>query len=272
MVKLLALGMSGLLSLGLVGFLQGPPPPDGPPPPPKEKAKGKDPAKKKAQGPAGDLRRAYDLLRKLRSDNESAGRSDERLRDWTERAAKFYRDGIKAFDAGDRRLAHEYGVIAHDLARATDHARNAAKLDRPVPESDLPPPPDGPGPDDSTRPVRDELHHIHNRVADLREDQPEPSATFYIDAARDLYNAALRDAEAGRSERAAELSHAAEAMTHVPEHLNHIAKGPDELERDRPRPPQPKAKGDRPAPPRGDRPAPPKGERPNADALPPPLP
>lgn len=272
MVKLLVLLMSGLLSLGLAGFLQGPSPPGGPSPPPKEKAKGKDPAGKKAPDPAGDLRRAYVLLRKLRDDNESAGRSDERPRDWTERAAQFYRDGVKAFDAGDRRLAHEYGAVAHDLARATDHARNAERLDRPAPESDLPPPPKGPDSDGLTRLIRDELHRVHDRMVDLREGRPEPSATFYMDAVKDLYNAALRDAEAGRNERAAELSHAAEAMTHVPEHLDHIMNGPDEPKPDRPHPPGPRAKGVRPAPPQGEHPSPPKGEHPGGDALPPPLP
>ena len=31
----------------------------------------------------------------------AAGRPDERLRDWTDRAAALYRDGLKSLNAGD---------------------------------------------------------------------------------------------------------------------------------------------------------------------------
>ena len=34
----------------------------------------------------GDLTKAYDLLRRLRADDSTVGRSEERIRDWTERA------------------------------------------------------------------------------------------------------------------------------------------------------------------------------------------
>ena len=47
-------------------------------------------------------------------------------------------------------------------------------------------------------------------------------------ASRDLYTAARRDLEAGREERGGELARAAEAMTHVIEHLGHVAEGPPE--------------------------------------------
>jgi hypothetical protein len=43
--------------------------------------------------------------------------------------------------------------------------------------------------------------------------------------ARDLYRAARRDLEAGREDRGGELARAAEAMTHVTEHLGHVAGG-----------------------------------------------
>ena len=46
-------------------------------------------------------------------------------------------------------LAREYGAAAHDLARAVDHARNAALFDRPRP--DLPPPSDDFGLEDIRR-------------------------------------------------------------------------------------------------------------------------
>ena len=96
MFKIAAAASSVLVSLGLAAFLPGQPPPSGGPPPPK--AKGKGEAKKKGErGPGGDLRKAYDLLRRLRADDSVAGRPEERLRDWTERAAELYRDGLKAF-------------------------------------------------------------------------------------------------------------------------------------------------------------------------------
>lgn len=141
MLKLAAMVSSLLVSLGLAAFLPAQPPgPDSPDSPKaKAKAKGKEAAKKKGEpGPAGDLSKAYDLLRRLRASDSSVGRPEERIREWTERATKYYREGTKAFDAGDEFLAHEYGATAHDLARATDHARNAALLDRRDPE--LPPP------------------------------------------------------------------------------------------------------------------------------------
>ena len=243
MTKLLAAAASVLASLGLAGFFPPPPPEDQPPPPHKakanEKGKEKDEPKRKGEpGPEGDLHRAYDLLRRLRADGSTAGRPEERLRDWTERAVKLFRDGVKAFEEGDRRLAHEYGAAAHDLARAVDHARNAARYDRPDP--DLPVPPEGPGPEDEGDRVRHDLYRASERLREIREGEPVAGAAFYLDAAKDLYNAARRDAEAGRLERAGELARAAEAITHVAEHLGHAAvAGPND---------QPEPKRLRPAP------------------------
>ncbi len=69
------------------------------------------------------MHHAYHLLRRLRSDGQAADRPDARLREWTDRAAKFYRAGVQAFKDENPELAHEYGAIAHDLARAIEHAR-----------------------------------------------------------------------------------------------------------------------------------------------------
>ncbi len=70
-----------------------------------------------------------------------------------------------------------------------------------------------------------------------------PGPEEYIKAARDLYSAARRDLEAGRDERAGELARAAEAMTHVPEHLAEVDADRDRIEaRPAPPPPEPKAK------------------------------
>lgn len=264
--KILSLGLTSLLGLGLAAAYPPEPPDDGPPPPPKGK-------KKDDRGPEGGLRKAYDLLRRIRTDDRATGKPEERLRDWTARSAEIYRAGVKAHKKGEGRAAHEYGLAAHDLARAVDHARNAALFDRTEPDPDLPPPPSGPGPEDGDERVSRDLRRAYDRIRDrLDERDQDREARFYNDAARDLYNAARRDAEAGRIERAGELARAAEAMSHVSEHLARASDDrPEPPGADRPEPktkPEPKEKkGERPE--KKKRPEP-KGERPG-DELPPPL-
>jgi hypothetical protein len=230
--KLIAAAASGLVGLALTRALPDPDPQDEPPPKAKAKHKAKEKEKEKAKGefppgPAGDLGKAYVLLRRLRSDDQSTGRPEARLRDWTRRASALYRKGVDAYKADDLRLAHEYGASAHDLARAVEHARNAALFD--APDDDLPAPPPGPGPDDDAGgAARRDLRLAYRRITELddrpaRERDAGPDAAFYRDAATDLYNAALADAGAGRHERARQLARAAEAMTHVVEHLGHAA-------------------------------------------------
>jgi hypothetical protein len=219
MIKLIATILSVLVGLGLAASFSGAQPPtfgDGPAPKAKIKEKG-DPKKKGKREPGADLSKAYDLLRRLRADDGASGRPEERLKDWTDRAAGFYRQGLKAMNASDMRLAREYGAAAHDLARAVDHARNAVRFDRPDP--DLPPPSDDFGLEDARERSRRDLYRAYERIGWLGQWQAIPNAEFYIKAARDLYSAARRDLEAGRDERAGELARAAEAMTHVPEHL-----------------------------------------------------
>jgi hypothetical protein len=268
MLKLIAMGLTSVLGLGLAGlfqFQEPPPPPGAGPPPPKAKAK--------KGAPGDELRKAYDLLRRIRSD-AGGGRGEERITDWTDRSTSLYRRAIRTREQGDRWRARELGAAAHDLARAVDHARNAARLDRPDP--DLPAPPDEFGPEDIGERTRRDLYRAYERFRFVSASEPDADTRFYLDAARDLYNAARRDVEAGRDERAGELARAAEAMTHVPEHLNNAgARGPDGPDArgvfDRP-PPEPKKKGR----PRGvfEPPPDPKGERlgPRDRGLPPPLP
>jgi hypothetical protein len=226
MIKFVAIVSSVLVSLGLAAWVPTqPPPPDGPPPPKaKAKAKGKGEAKKKGERePGGELSKAYDLLRRLRADDSSPGRPEERLRDWTDRAAGFYRDGLRALNAADGRVAREYGAAAHDLARAVDHSRNAVRYDRPDP--DLPPPSDDFGLEDTRERARRDLYRAYERLGRLGNGQAAAGSEYYVKAARDLYGAARRDLEAGRDERAGELARAAEAMTHVPEHLAQVGDG-----------------------------------------------
>ncbi len=268
MLKLVATVSSVLVSLGLASYLPAQPPPDGRPIP---KVKGKEKAKKKGERePGGNLRKAYDLLRRLRADEGSAGRPEERLHDWTDRAASLYRDGLKAQSDGDMSRAREYGTAAHDLARAVDHARNASRFDRPDP--DLPPPSDDFGLEDTRDRARRDLTRAYERLEWLGTWRSAPDSEVYIKAARDLYTAARRDLVAGRDERAGELARAAEAMTHVPEHLAQVgpARGRFEaLPAPPPERPEPKAKARRPEP-KATRPEEPR-ERPDGE-LPPILP
>jgi hypothetical protein len=85
---------------------------------------------------------------------------------------------------------------------------------------DLPRPPVQEGTGEIPEPLRHDLHKTHDRLV---EETGTPDSKLFHDAARDLYNAARRDAEAGRFERAAELARAADAMTHVIEHVGHAA-------------------------------------------------
>src|SRR4051812_46598344 len=210
MLKPLATLMTLVVGLGLAAFLPAQPP--GPDRGSLPKAKGKEQVKKKGEpGPRGDLTKAYNLLRRLRAQDNAAGRPEERIRDWTERASRYYRDGLKAFDDGDNFPAHEYGAIAHDLARASDHAQSAALLDRR--ESDLPPPPSGLGGRDAAERDRRDLYRAFDRITEQEGVEPAPGSEFFMKAARDLYRAARRDLEAGREDRGGELARAAEAMT-----------------------------------------------------------
>jgi hypothetical protein len=72
-----------------------------------------------------------------------------------------------------------------------------------------------------------DLQNAYDRIRKAREEYPGEDAKFYLDAARDLYNAARRDAQAGRLDRASELARAAEALTHVPAHLGALGRGPE---------------------------------------------
>jgi hypothetical protein len=233
--RLLALATSSLVSLGLMGFVPAAGQYDDPPPPAKKKG-GK-------AGPEQDLRKAYGLLYRLRAEGRSAGRSEGRIRDWTDRAVQFYRDGLKAHEDGDPRLAHEYGAVAHDLARATDHARHAMLFDRA--DESLPTPPGDAGFEPVGRErIRSDLRRIEERIGDFSEPTERTRGSrFYLDAARDLHAAAKRDVDGERFERADELAHAADAMIHVLDHLGHAA---DESPRPEPRPIARKKERERP--------------------------
>jgi len=210
--KILSFGVSGLVSLTLLGLM----------PAASQEPGGSTPSRKKGEaGPEGDLQRAYHLLRRLRADGQTAGRSDARIREWTDRATSFYREGIRALREENIQLAQVNAVIAHDLGLAIEHMRNATLYDRP--DADLPPPPgkvkagrDG----DAHR----ELTKAYNRLREGDDgSDADPDAKYYRNAAGELYRAALRDFEGDRTDRAGELARAAEAMSRVCVNLGHAA-------------------------------------------------
>ena len=86
----------------------------------------------------------------------------ERLRDWTDRAAGSYRDGLKVLNAGDMRRAREYGAAAHDLARPSTTPATPSAIDRPDP--DLPPPSDDFGLEDTRERARRDLYRAYERL------------------------------------------------------------------------------------------------------------
>ena len=222
MIKIMALAASGLLGLTLAALAPAPKPPlPGDPPPPPEKG---EPAKKKGhEGPIDDLRHAYDLLRKLKAGEGSVASGEAVRADWVDRAIDLYRRALKEHKDGDDRLTHEYAVAAHDLARAVDHVRLAALMGKPADE--LPPPPEAAKAKSGEKEIRHDLRHAHDRLSRLREGDVDADARYYLDAARDLYNDALKEARGDDPARAREMAKAAEALSHVPEHLGHAIDG-----------------------------------------------
>jgi hypothetical protein len=70
---------------------------------------------------------------------------------------------------------------------------------------------------DSAARARFELRRAYDGIRAAREKQKsDADAAVYLDAAKDLYNAARRDAEAGHDEQASELARAAESLAKVP--------------------------------------------------------
>jgi hypothetical protein len=181
--------------------------------------------------PHGDVLKDGDgkAIRKfeVRVDEKGVRELEARVREQAERIAKEARGqaGIarkqanQAREEAARAQAEAFG-LAYETARSLAQARARSR--------------GGPGE------ARAELQKAYDAIRKAREESRGDEAKFYLDAARDLYNAARRDAEAGRNDRAVELARAAEALTHVPAHLGALKEGEEQDEGDRPR-------GDRPA-------------------------
>jgi hypothetical protein len=195
-------------------------------------------AKPKGKGEKGpkkgknDLQKAYDALNDVAAWTDGGrSRPPRDLEPLIERAKDLYRDAVRANREGEGRSSDELAAAAHDAARGLVHALRA---EAPAPRG-LPSPP-----------VRDnyELDDLLRRTRDRLEDadalQSRGAGRTFLDAARRLYD---RASKAGREDtaRAMQLARAAEAWTHVGEHLLQAdsrsrLRPPPERRRDRPPP------------------------------------
>lgn len=175
----------------------------------------KPPGKKggpKGRGKGKDaLQKAYDALTDVAARMDAGrNRPPRDLAKLADRAREMYRDAVRAARSDADWRAQELAVASHDAARGLLHALRA---DTPA-DDRLPLPP---------RRDEDELNDLLRRTRDRLQDfadqsQRGPGREFF-DAARRLYDRARR---AGRDEeqKALQWARAAEAWTHVGEHLN----------------------------------------------------
>jgi hypothetical protein len=86
---------------------------------------------------------------------------------------------------------------------------------------------------DEAATARAELREAHKLITKARAETKGSDTKIYLDAARDLYNAARREAEAGRNARSLELTRAAVALTRVPALLAEVGGGEKEAKAER---------------------------------------
>ncbi|HTU22327.1 MAG TPA: hypothetical protein VMG10_30085 [Gemmataceae bacterium] len=197
-------------------------------------------AEAKPKGPKGPkkgkdhLQKAYEALTDVSAwtDTDRA-RTPRNLAALIDQAKDLYRDAVRAARNEEPRRADELAAAAHDAARGLVHALRAeAPAARGLP---LPPQRDDEELDDLLRRTAD-------RLEDSAEEAPRGAGRAFFDAARRLYDQARR---AGRddTDRALQLARAAEAWTHVGEHLSRadfrdVRRPEPERRRERPRPPR----------------------------------
>jgi hypothetical protein len=205
------------------------------------------------KGKAHDLKKTYDDLAQVSALTRPAGKKGERRGDpdtrrYLDAAKRLYRDAVRAADTAGPE-ARERAVAAHDAARGLKHWVTASLP--PVP--DLPRPPGGPLGEERWEPARRELQRAADRLGEVA-DAGGPAGREFREAADRAYRAARSAYEARDFERAAELARAAEAWTHVGEHLTRATgdgpPSPPDGRADRvPPPPPPPERGDRVPPP-----------------------
>jgi hypothetical protein len=180
---------------------------------------------------AKDLRKAFDTISDV-SQTPVAGKEATRVLD---HAKRFYREALKAY-AEDPRRSAELAAAANDVARGLEHlnrasAKPVAGLPEPPPEFDRPfgepkgkgPPAWNAGPASEPGPWSASLEALsvtRDRLTGPDAGTPVTGpARDVLDAAKSVYGQARTAYESGDYRKAAELARAAEAWSHVPEHL-----------------------------------------------------
>lgn len=196
-------------------------------------AKPKEKGKKGPKKGKNDLQKAYDALMDVSAWTDGGrARPPRDVAPLIDQAKDLYRDAVRAAREDEPRRADELAAAAHDAARGLVHALRAdAPSVRGIP---APPVRDNYELDDLLRRTRD-------RLEDAEAQGSRGAGRAFTDAARRLYDQARR---AGREDtmRAMQLARAAEAWTHVGEHLMQADsrigyRPPPERRRDRPPPP-----------------------------------
>ncbi|HEV3436570.1 MAG TPA: hypothetical protein VG122_04385 [Gemmata sp.] len=199
-----------------------------------------------------DLRKAFDTITDL-SQTSVAGKEATRVFD---HAKRFYREAVKAYLDDPRRSA-ELAAAANDAARGLEHlnralAKPVAGLPEPPLDFDRPfggpkgkgPPAWDAGPGAERGPWSEALEALtitREQLSGVDTSAPVTGpARDVLDAAKALYGQARTAYEAGEYRKAAELARAAEAWSHVPEHLY---RGGWEIGTAPPLAPVPKTKG-----------------------------
>jgi hypothetical protein len=208
---------------------------------------------------AKDLRKAYETITDL-SQVPVAGKEATRVLD---HAKRIYREAVKSYPDDPRRSA-ELAAAAKDAARGLEHLNRAlvkpvaglpeppADFDRPIggPKGKGPPAWNAgagaePGPWSE---ALEALSVAREQLTGIEADAPVTGAARDIlDAAKALYGQSRTAYEAAEYRKATELARAAEALSHVPEHLNRAgwetnnAPAPGPIPRSKGVPPPPPA-------------------------------
>jgi len=215
-----------------------------------ERGEAKPPKPPKEGRPAHDLRKAYDKLSEvaalLRAEREPPQTAQLLLR-----AKELYRWAHDAFRGGESYRAHELAKAAHDAARGLHHLVLAAL----PPATDLPAPPaEWGGANQPLEHAYRELQRARDRIVAFEPATPATGAgREFFEACRQTYEQARQAYAAADYAKAAELGRAAEAWSHVGEHLGRadgtfLSARPDRA---------PPREGDPRRPPTEPRPAPP---------------
>lgn len=163
------------------------------------------------------LRHAYDTLTEVALLLEHAeGPSAERAKPLFAEASELYRSALKAREDGQIERAGELGVAANDGGRGLRHLLRATMKSN----VDLPPPPKADDHENAAEKARKDIQRAYDRASKAQGEgyEKQPGKDFRA-ASRETYNQARSAFEDEDYARAAELAKAAEAWTHVGEHL-----------------------------------------------------